>query len=143
MGTDSGIFRSTDNGTSWSPVSPAVVHAFSFDTKTAPSTVYADGFKSIDSGATFTAVPGVGTFLADPRATNAVFRLTTNIGAAQNMTWSRDGGATAIPFNKGLGEIITTQGFSGQAFVLLPTSPNEMVCVLSITHGIVCNSVTP
>jgi len=114
-GTDGGVFKSTDGGTSWRAVNTnSYVYALAINPKI-PSTLYAgsDGagvFESTDGGASWTAVlPGTSVFALaiDPMTPSTLYAGTFGGGVSK----STDGGATWTAVNTGL-----------------PSEPNRHVC---------------
>jgi hypothetical protein len=137
VGTLNGLFKSTDNGDSWTLSNPAGISVISFDANVTPPTIYINNAKSTDLGATWTPLPGAGTILTDPSAPNSIFSIGTN-----GPQWSPDGGTTFFPLTSGLGQSNIFFGFAGQGIALAPSKP-QVLFSGSLTNSLLRLAVGP
>jgi uncharacterized protein (TIGR03437 family) len=152
-GTNNGIFKSTDGGANWNPVTSGdLILTVAIDPQT-PSTLYAGGFggilKSIDSGATWsTANSGlVSLRLNYPPATGAIVTVealaidpqnpdTLFAGTGEGVYRSTDGGASWIAVSVGLPTFLYTNSSSAnlpvRALAIDPQDPNTLYAASSM-----------
>lgn len=143
-----GVWQSTDAGTSWSKVSPTVVHAaLSFDASAVGTVWAASGdtnsiLKSTDGGVTWatsytTSGQGhVNTVLADPNTTGRVYSGITDAAGLAQIVRSTDAGANWSPLlpaslqgASGIGQTLVGQ------LAMLPGTPGLVLAGVGYYHG--------
>lgn len=137
VGTAGGLFKSTDNGDSWSLSNSAPAGVISFDANVTPPTIYINNAKSIDLGATWTPIPGAGVIIADPSTPNSIFAVSTN-----GPQWSPDAGGTFFPLTTGFGQPNVFFGFDGKGIVISQSQP-QMLFLGSLTNSVLRFAVGP
>lgn len=137
VGTAAGVFKSTDNGDSWALSTPLLTGVISFDTNVSPPTIYINGAKSTDLGATWTPIPAAGVIVVDPSTPNSIFAVGSN-----GPQWSPDGGGTFFPLTAGFGQPNVFFGFAGNGITVAPSKP-QVLFLGSLTNSVLQLPVGP
>jgi photosystem II stability/assembly factor-like uncharacterized protein len=138
VGTAGGLFKSSDNGDSWTLSNSAPAGVISFDANVTPPTIYINNAKSTDLGVTWTPIPGAGVIIVDPSTPNSIF----SIGGANGPQWSPDAGGTFFPLTAGFGQPNVFFGFDGKGIVVAPSKP-QVLFLGSLTNSILRFVVRP
>ncbi len=137
VGTAAGVFKSTDNGESWTLSTPLLTGVISFDANVSPPTIYINNAKSTDLGVTWTTIPEAGVIVADPSTPNSIFTVGTN-----GPQWSPDGGGTFFPLTAGFGQPNVFFGFAGNGITVAPSKP-QVLFLGSLTNSLLRLPIGP
>jgi photosystem II stability/assembly factor-like uncharacterized protein len=138
VGTAGGLFKSNNNGDSWTLSNPAPAGVISFDANVTPPTIYINNAKSTDLGVTWISIPGAGVIVADPSTPNSIF----SVGGTNGPQWSPDAGGTFFPLTAGFGQPNVFFGFDGKGIVVAPSKP-QVLFLGSLTNSILRFAVGP
>jgi hypothetical protein len=138
VGTEIGLFKSSDGGNTWTLKTSDFFAMLSIDAKTTTPVIYGSvglgigsSAKSTDLGETWQSVPFATLIAVDPSTANSLF--TTN-------AWSPDGGATWQQVLNGLGQ---TDTLDANQYGGLVAAPNGILYMVSSSNSILRFVVGP